>query len=69
MGELLLLVVEPLGSKGCVGKEWPSAKGDESSDGTLDNEEPSPPGHTLGTIQLEDTGGNEACECSCEDVS
>ena len=69
MSKLLLFFIEPFGGQGGVGEEWPSTKSDETSDGTLDDEEPSPPGHSLGTIELEDTGGNQTCECSCEDVT
>jgi len=69
MRELLLLLIEPFGGQGGVGEERPGAESDESSDGTLDDEKPSPSGHSSGTIKLEDTGGNQTCECSCENVS
>lgn len=69
MSELLLLLIEPFGSQGGVGEEGPGAESDETSDGTLNDEEPSPPGHSLGAIELEDTGGDQTCECSCEDVT
>ena len=69
MSKLLFFFIEPFGGQGGVGKEWPGAESDESSDGSLDNEKPSPSGHSSGTIKLEDTGGNQTCECSCENVS
>jgi hypothetical protein len=69
VSKLLLFFIEPLGCERCVGEEGPSTKSDESSDGSLDDEEPSPPCHSSGTIELEDTGGDQTCECGCEDIS
>ena len=69
VSKLLLFLVEPLGSERCIGKEWPSTEGNETGNGTLNDEEPSPPGHALGTIELEDTSRNETSESGCENVS
>lgn len=67
--ELLLLVIEPLGGERSVGQEGPGAQGDETSDSSLDDEEPSPPGHTLSTIELEDTSGDQTSKGSGKNVS
>ena len=69
MSELLLFFVEPFGGQRGVGEEGPSAKSDKTSDGTLNDEEPSPPCHSSRTIELKDTGGDQTCECGREDVS
>jgi len=69
VSELLLFLVEPFGRQGSVGEERPSAESDKSSDSSLDDEEPSPSGHPSSTIELEDTGGDQACKSSGEDVS
>ena len=67
--ELLLLVIQPLGGERGVGQEGPGAQSDETSDGSLDDEEPSPPGHTLSTIELEDTSGDQTSKGSGKNVS
>ena len=69
MSELLLFLVEPFGSQGSVGEEGPSAESDKSSDSSLNDEKPSPSGHSPSTIELEDTGGDQACKSGGEDVS
>jgi hypothetical protein len=65
VSELLLFFIEPFGGQGGVGEEGPSAESDETSDGTLDDEKPSPTGHSSGTIELKDTCGDQTCECGC----
>jgi len=65
VSELLLFFIKPFGGQWGVGEEGPSAESDETSDGSLDDEEPSPSGHSSGTIELEDTGCDQTCEGSC----
>ncbi|KAI6750851.1 hypothetical protein HG530_014301 [Fusarium avenaceum] len=70
VGELALLRGEPSGSQRRVGECEASHDGDEESDGTLQDEEPSPALDTCQSIHaFEDTCGDEACKRGRKDVA